>query len=68
MYVSPNFKTKKAFKEAFLRGDKITVWSPGFFDAPLNGSCCIEGPHYPSPHTWFASIEVSNGLVSKIKG
>ena len=66
MYVTPNFKTKKAFKEAVARGDEIRVFSPGPFPAEQNGSECIEGPHYPEPHRWYASVKVVNGIVTKV--
>ncbi len=65
-YVNPNFKTKKAFKQAVLDGVKITVFSPGPFGCAENGVESIEGPHYPKPHTWYASVQVENGLVTKV--
>lgn len=66
MYVSPNFKTKKAFKEAVANGDRVTVFSPGPFPAPSNGRTTIEGPHYPQPHRWYATVEVRDGIVVKV--
>jgi hypothetical protein len=65
MYVEPNFKTKKAFKEAVARGDQVIVFSPGPFPAPRNGIATIEGPHYPKPHTWYATCKVEDGVVVK---
>jgi hypothetical protein len=47
MYVEPNFKTKKALKEAVKAGDQVTVFSPGPFPAATEGRVSIEGPHYP---------------------
>ena len=67
MYVSPNFKTKKAFKEAVANGDQVTVFSPGPFPAPSNGRTTIEGPHYPQPHRWYATVEVKDGIVVTVK-
>ena len=67
MYVNPNFKTKKAFKEAVARGDQIPVFSPGPFPAPTEGRTSIEGPHYPQPHRWYASVIIKNGLVVKVE-
>jgi hypothetical protein len=67
MYVTPNFKSKKAFKEAVASGMRVEVFSPGPFPAPSNGRTTIEGPHYPEPHRWYASVEVQNGLVVKVK-
>ena len=67
MYVSPNFKTKKALKEAVLTGEKVLVFSPGPFPAKTEGIEYIEGPHYSKPHTWYAQVEVKCGYVVKVK-
>lgn len=66
MYVSPNFKTKKALKEAVASGERVEVFSPGPFPAKENGKESIEGPHYPEPHKWYAQVEVENGYVKKV--
>ena len=67
MYVSPNFKSKKLLKEAVANGEKVAIFSPGPFPAPINGSASVEGPHYPKPHTWYASVFVENGYVKSVK-
>lgn len=67
MYVSPNFKSKKALKEAVARGDKVSVFSPGPWPAPDSGRTSVEGPHYPQPHTWYASVQVKDGYVVKVE-
>lgn len=66
MYVEPNFKTKKALKEAVKAGQQVTVFSPGPFPAKTDGRETIEGPHYPAPHSWYAQVQVENGLVTKV--
>ena len=66
MYVEPNFKSKKALKEAVKNGDRVCVFSPGPFPCPENGRVSVEGPHYPKPHTFYASVEVANGVVTKV--
>lgn len=66
-YVDPNFKTKKALKEAVNAGDYVMVFSPGPYPVPQNGEVSIEGPHYPKPHTWYARVTVENGKVIKVK-
>ena len=66
MYVEPNFKNKKALKEAVKAGETVYVFSPGPFPAPTNGRASVEGPHYPAPHSWYASVEVTDGLVTKV--
>lgn len=67
MYVSPNFKTKKALKDAVAEGKTVSVFSPGPFPAAQTGTESVEGPHYPKPHTWYAQVEVVDGLVVKVK-
>ena len=66
-YVTPNFKSKKALKEAVANGDAVTVFSPGPFGCKADGTEFIEGPHYPAPHTWYAQVTVANGIVVKVK-
>jgi len=67
MYVDPNFKTKKALKEAVAAGRVVTVFSPGPFPAPTDGKATIEGPHYPAAHSWYAQVTVENGQVKTVK-
>lgn len=68
MYVSPNFPTKKALKLAVAAGDVVTVFNPGpFGGAPHNGSTCVEGPHYPKPHRWYAEVVIKDGRVVSVK-
>lgn len=71
MYTKIDFKTKKAMKEEFANGMKIEVFQPGPFSKPsteYNGTFCIEGPHYPKPHTWYSEVIVTNGVITKIRG
>jgi len=67
MYVSPNFKTKKALKEAVAKGEKVTVFSPGLGTPKRNGVEYVEGPHYPEPHRWYAEVTIENGYVVKVR-
>lgn len=67
MYVSPNFLTKKALKAAVAAGRQIRVFSPGLGVPRSNGTEYVEGPHYPRPHSWYAQVEVKDGLVVKVK-
>ena len=69
MYVSPNFKTKKAIKEAIAAGKFVTIFQPGPFggNEPQNGKVAIEGPHYPLPHKFYCEVTVENGRVIKVK-
>lgn len=66
MYVRPNYKTKKELKEAIARGDHMEVFQPNnIFGTriPDNGTVTVEGPHYPKPHTWRASVTIKDGKV-----
>lgn len=65
-YVSPNFKSKKALKEAVAAGKTVTVFSPGPFGVKSDGKVAIEGPHYPEPHRWYATVTVEGGVVKKV--
>lgn len=67
MYVSPNFKTKKALKEAIAAGQPVSVFSPGPFPCKENGTEAVEGPHYPAAHTWYAQVTIVDGMVTKVK-
>lgn len=66
-YVDPNFKTKKALKQAVTEGKHVSVYQPGIGDVPRDGSICVEGPHYPEPHRWYAQVILENGKVVKVK-
>lgn len=70
MYVSPNFKTKKALKEAVKAGETVTIFQPGPFggNEPTDKKeIAIEGPHYPAPHSWYCLVDVEGGRVVKVK-
>lgn len=67
MYTTINFRTKKEFKEAVAEGDQVRLFAPGLGQPRENGTEYVEGPHYPQPHTWYAEVEVKNGVVIKVK-
>ena len=67
MYVSPNYRTKKSLKEAVKEAKTVHVYSPGPFPCPQDGWVCVEGPHYPEAHRWYASVFVEAGRVTKVK-
>lgn len=59
MYVTENFRTKKALKEAVAaakdgKRDYPFATQVGPFPGRTDGKACIEGPHYPEPHKWYA--------------
>ena len=68
MYVTPNFKTKKALKEALATGQTVHIFQPNdLFNNPLtDGRHTVEGPHYPEPHKWYAIVEVKDKKVIKV--
>ena len=65
-YCTTNFRTKKELKAALNAGCKIGVYSPGPFPVNQNGRVSLEGPHYPKPHTWYATAEVKDGVIIKV--
>jgi len=67
MYTRQNFKTKKALKEAVASGERVTLFAPGLGNPNENGTEFVEGPHYPAPHTWYAQVEMRDGIVVKVK-
>jgi len=67
LYTSKNYKTKKAMREAFKTGEKIAVYQPGgFFPGKTDGKVTLEGPHYPEPHRWYASVEIKDSVITRI--
>lgn len=67
MYTVQNFKSKKALKEAVAAGTKVRIFAPGLGTPKENGIECLEGPHYPAPHSWYAEVVMENGFVVKVK-
>lgn len=66
-YVDPNFNSKKALKDALKQGKSVTVFQPGIGTVPVNGTIGLEGPHYPKPHTWYASGTMKDGKLVSVK-
>jgi hypothetical protein len=68
MYTDKNYQTKKALLEDFKSGKQISVYSPGgFFPSQRDGRVVIEGPQYPQPHRWYASADIKDGIIIKVK-
>ena len=65
-YTITNFKTKKALKEALAAGEDVGVFQPGFGTVPVDGTVTLEGPHYPKPHTWYATGTMKGGRLVKV--
>ena len=68
MYVNPDYKSKKEFLQAIKDGKQHMPYiHGGMFDPPRNGSGCVEGPHYPKPHKWYASVIIKEGVIISAK-
>lgn len=66
-YVDPDYRTKKEFKAAVLTGKEHYTYNPsGMFPVKRDGKDVVEGPHYPKPHSWYAQVEVKDGIVVKV--
>lgn len=65
-YVSPNFRSKKALREAVAAGQQVTVFSPGPFGCPQDGRVGVEGPHFPEAHRFYVTVLVEKGKVVKV--
>jgi hypothetical protein len=66
-YCRPNFKTKKALREALMAGQEVEVFEPGLGTVPTDGRVFLEGPHYPEPHRWYATGLMRDGKLIGIK-
>lgn len=67
MYVSPNYPTARALKDAIRAGVPVRYYQPGMGETPLDGVIWVEGPHYPAPHTWYAECQVVGGKIVRVK-
>lgn len=71
MYTSGiNPKTKKELKDRVAAGEKIRIYQPGPFGTGClrsAGKYAVEGPHYPQPHKWYASVMLdAQGFIVKV--
>ena len=67
MYTRTNYQLKKELLADFKAGKTIETFSPGMFGSQQNGTCCIEGPHYPKPHKWYATATIKDGIIIGVK-
>ena len=64
MYTVTNFPSKTALKRAVADGEQVQTWQPGgMFPPTTEGQIALEGPHYPAPHSWYASALVVGGVI-----
>ena len=67
MYTVKNYRTKAEMKRDVAAGVEVRLYSPGLGSPRENGTEFVEGPHYPKPHTWYAEVQVRDGVVVKVK-
>lgn len=67
MYTVTNYKTKKELKAAVKAGEQVEVFQPGPFSGKTDGTVCLEGPHYPKMHTWYAEAVIKDSIIVKVK-
>ena len=62
-YTMKNYKKKSEIKADWLAGKDIGVYQAGGMFPLQNGEVTIEGPHYPTPHTWYARCYQIGGMM-----
>lgn len=81
-YVTHNYTSKRALKEdvkasidpatpATERATlarRLTILPTSIVPGsePVNGTAFLEGPHYPAPHRWYAKVQVTSGVVTRV--
>lgn len=64
--ISPNYETKKAFRDAVTRNEVITVFQVEQGPTP-DGKLEVEGPwHAAAGEKWHAVVTVSNGKIIQV--
>lgn len=67
MYATKDYRTKKELKTAVKAGP-VPCHQPGPFGPNVtDGSHACEGPHYPKPHRWYATVTVKEGRIVAVK-
>ena len=67
MYTNRNFKHKKGLKEAVANHEGVRLMDETLVGSAFrDGECSVEGPHYPAPHTWYARVQVQDGVIVKV--
>jgi hypothetical protein len=73
MYTEVDFKTKKELIEAVKKGEQIRVIQPNDMfnvnEKYRDGkqSVTVEGPHFSRPHSWYARVDIENGIIVKVR-
>ena len=81
MYTVRNFRTKKELKAAVeayntlspidgqRMGRGVTYYQPGPFggNEPRDAIFCVEGPHFPEAHRFYATCTAKDGVIVRVK-
>lgn len=62
-YTYKNYKSGAELKRDWLKGVDVEVYQPGGIFPLQPGNIGIEGPHYPAPHSWYASGNHEGGVL-----
>lgn len=63
-YIRSNPKSRAALVRSIEAGGVEFAFQPGPFGPDLvDGQHCAEGPHFPQPHRWYATIVTRRGVV-----
>ena len=65
-YVEGNPKSKKLLKEWIKEGKEVGILSTNPFLVVTDGKVTLEGPHFPKPHTWYATGILKDGVLIKV--
>lgn len=66
MYTVENYRTKKALRQAVAAGEEVRLFAPGLGEPRTDGMETVEGPHFPAAHSWYARVQMRDGLVVKV--
>jgi hypothetical protein len=62
-YTNKNYKSGAELKRDWLKGVDVGVYQPGGLFPLQPGIIGLEGPHYPAPHSWYASGYHEDGML-----
>lgn len=63
---APEMWTEELQKKLNRLSNRLQAYQPGgMFPGTTNGKDVIEGPHYPKPHKWYASVVLADSIVVK---
>ena len=68
VYLCPNLKSKKAFKESIASGKTINAvqLTPWGEEEVKDGKVAFSGPHHPEPHRFYGHAVVRDRIVVKV--